>query len=415
MATRNLRHHLQEDSSMPLSLRERQAVVRELAPRYRKAAKHERSQILDQVQSLCQYDRAYAARALRTARAENPVRPRPGRGRKPQYGPDAKAALIRCWAILNFPTGKRLQPILPDLVARLEHFGELTLDVTVRTQLLAMSAASIDRFLAAERRRLEIKGRTGTKPGTLLKHQIPVRTWAEWDDATQPGFLEIDLVSHDGGAARGEFAWTLDMVDILTGWTETAALPNKAHKWVVDALDAHRHQFPFPIRGIDSDNGSEFINHHLVAWCDTHHITFTRSRAYHKNDGCYVEQKNWTVVRRFVGYVRYEGSEPVAWLNALYATLRLYTNFFQPLQKTVTKERQGARVTRRYDRAQTPYQRVLALSDDLVSPDQKAALQAQYETLNPAELRRTLTRLQDQLWATDPVASATAPIISVSD
>jgi hypothetical protein len=316
---------------------------------------------------------------------------------------------------LNFPTGKRLQPILPDLVARLEHFGELTLDVTVRTQLLAMSAASIDRFLAAERRRLEIKGRTGTKPGTLLKHQIPVRTWAEWDDATQPGFLEIDLVSHDGGAARGDFAWTLDMVDILTGWTETAALPNKARKWVVDALDAHRHQFPFPIRGIDSDNGSEFINHHLVAWCDTHHITFTRSRAYHKNDGCYVEQKNWTVVRRFVGYVRYEGSEPVAWLNALYATLRLYTNFFQPLQKTVTKERQGARVTRRYDRAQTPYQRVLALSDDLVSPDQKAALQAQYETLNPAELRRTLTRLQDQLWATDPVASATAPIISVSD
>ena len=128
MATRNLRHHLQEDSSMPLSLRERQAVVRELAPRYRKAAKHERSQILEQVQSLCQYDRAYAARALRTARAENPVRPRPGRGRKPQYGPDAKAALIRCWAILNFPTGKRLQPILPDLVARLEHFGELTLD-----------------------------------------------------------------------------------------------------------------------------------------------------------------------------------------------------------------------------------------------------------------------------------------------
>ena len=137
---------------MPLSLRERQAVVRELAPRYRKTAKHERSQILDQVQSLCQYDRGYAARALRTARSGNPVRSRPGRGRKPRYGPDAKAALIRCWAILNFPTGKRLQPFLPDLVARLEHFGELTLDVTVRTQLLAMSAASIDRFLAAERR-----------------------------------------------------------------------------------------------------------------------------------------------------------------------------------------------------------------------------------------------------------------------
>ena len=126
---------------------------------------------------------------------------------------------------MNFPTGKRLQPFLPDLVTRLEHFDALTLDVTVRSPLLAMSAASIDRFLAAERRRLEIKGRSGTKPGTLLKHQIPVRTWAEWDDATQPGFLEIDLVSHDGGVARGEFAWTLDMVDILTGWTETPQLP----------------------------------------------------------------------------------------------------------------------------------------------------------------------------------------------
>ena len=400
---------------MPLSSRERQAVVRELAPRYRKAAKHERSQILDQVQSLCHYDRAYAARALRTATAMGPTPPHPGRGRKPRYGSAAKAALIRCWAILNFPTGKRLQPFLPDLVTRLEHFGELTLDVTVRSQLLAMSAASIDRFLAAERRRLEIKGRSGTKPGTLLKHQIPVRTWAEWDDATQPGFLEIDLVSHDGGAARGDFAWTLDMVDILTGWTETAALPNKARKWVVDALDTHRRHFPFPIRGIDSDNGSEFINYHLVAWCDTHHITFTRSRAYHKNDGCYVEQKNWTVVRRFVGYLRYEGSEQVAWLNVLYATLRLYTNFFQPLQKTVTKVRHGARVTRRYDRAQTPYQRVLALSDDLVSPAQKAALRTQYEALNPAELRRTLTRLQNPLWATDPVADATGPITPGSE
>ena len=402
MGTRKSRHHIQEDSSMPLSLPERQAVVRELAARYRKAPKHERSQILDQVQALCHYDRAYAARALRTARAPGATAPRPGRGRKPHYGPEAKAALIRCWAILNFPTGKRLQPFLPDLVAQLEQFNELTLAAAIRTQLLAMSAASIDRFLAAERRRLEIKGRSGTKPGTLLKHQIPVRTGAEWDDATQPGFLEIDLVSHDGGVARGDYAWTLDMVDILTGWTETAALPNKARKWVIEALDAHRGQFPFPIQGLDSDNGSEFINQHLVAWCEAQHITFTRSRAYHKNDGCYVEQKNWTVVRRFVGYLRYAGDAQVAWLNELYATLRLYTNFFQPLQKTVSKERRGARVLRRYDRAQTPYQRVLALPDTIVSPTHKAALRAQYATLNPAALRRTLTQLQDQLWETRP-------------
>ncbi|AEJ39615.1 hypothetical protein TPY_1425 [Sulfobacillus acidophilus TPY] len=268
-----------------------------------------------------------------------------------------------------------------------------------------MSAASIDRFLAAERRRLEVKGRNGTKPGTPLKQQIPVRMWAEWDDATHPGFLEIDLVSHDGGAARGEFAWTLDLVDILTGWTETVALPNKARKWVIEALDTQLARFPFPIRGIDSDNGSEFINHHLLTWCDSHPITFTRARAYHKNDGCYVEQKNWSVVRRFVGYLRYEGAEQVQWLNDLYATLRLYTHFFQPLQKAVAKERRGARTYRRYDQAQTPYQRVLALPDTVVSPAQKAVLTAQYASLNPAAIRRDLLRLQNRLW--DPMPRET--------
>ncbi|PSR28836.1 MAG: integrase [Sulfobacillus benefaciens] len=400
---------------MPLSLAERQAVLRELAGPYRRARKHERSQILNHVQTLCGFNRAYAARALRTALPqERRPGPRSGRGRKPTYGLAAKAALIRCWAILNFPTGKRLQPFLPDLVAQLERHGELTLEPPVKHQLLAMSAASIDRFLAAERRRLEVKGRSGTKPGTLLKHQIPVRTWAEWDDATQPGFLEIDLVSHDGGAARGDFAWTLDMVDILTGWTETAAVPNKARKWILTALDAHRGQFPFPIRGIDSDNGSEFINHHLLTWCEDHHFTFTRSRAYHKNDGCYVEQKNWTVIRRYVGYVRYTGAEQVGWLNELYATLRLYTNFFQPLQKAVAKERRGARTYRRYDRAQTPYQRVMALPDSMISPDRKAALQAQYEALNPAALRRDLLGLQNRLWdrvPTDEAVPQGAPVI----
>jgi hypothetical protein len=406
MATRNPRHQIQEDSLMPLSLTERQAVLRELAGRYRRARKRERTALIDQVQTLCGYNRSYAARALRTATARGSAPPRPGRGRKPTYGSAAKNALIRCWAILNFPTGKRLQPFLPELVARLEHYGELPLDAATRVQLLAMSAASMDRFLAAERRRLEVKGRSGTKPGTLLKHQIPVRTWAEWDDATQPGFLEIDRVSHDGGAARGDFAWTLDMVDILTGWTETAALPNKARKWVLEALDTRRTQFPFRIRGLDSDNGSEFINHHLVAWCDAHHITLTRSRAYHKNDGCYVEQKNWTVVRRFVGYLRYAGADQVAWLTELYTTLRLCTNFFQPLQKAVAQERRGARVYRRYDIAQTPYQRVRALPDSLVSPDQKAALTQQSEALNPAALRRDLTRLQNRLWDSARVADA---------
>jgi hypothetical protein len=409
MASRNSRHHAwQEDALMPLSLPERRAVIREWAAQYRQATKGQRTRLIEQLQTLCGYNRSYAARALRAAAITESATPhavRPGRGRQPVYGAAAKAALTTCWAILNFPTGKRLHPFLPELVERLEAHGEQHLEPTVRDQLVQMSAASIDRFLAAERRRLEVKGRSGTKPGTLLKQPIPVRTWAEWDDATHPGFLEIDLVSHDGGAARGEFAWTLDLVDILTGWTETVALPNKARKWVIEALDTQLSRFPFPIRGIDSDNGSEFINHHLLTWCDSHQITFTRARAYHKNDGCYVEQKNWSVVRRFVGYLRYEGAEQVQWLNDLYATLRLYTNFFQPLQKAVVKERRGARTYRRYDQAQTPAQRVLALPDTLVSPAQKAVLTAQYASLNPAAIRRDVLRLPNRLW--DPMPRET--------
>ncbi|MEW6049417.1 MAG: DDE-type integrase/transposase/recombinase, partial [Bacillota bacterium] len=226
-------------------------------------------------------------------------------GRPPIYTREVKEALVRVWTILTFPAGKRLAPFLPEVVPVLERWGELSLTPEVRERLLRISAATVDRLLARERQRLQIKGRSGTKPGSLLKGAIPIRTFAEWDD-TRPGFLEVDLVGHDGGDARGDFAQTLDMVDVATGWIETVAVRNKAQKWVVDALQRRLLAFPFPILGIDSDNGAEFINAQLLRFFESHRITFTRSRPYRKNDNGHVEQENWSVVRRYVGYLRYD-------------------------------------------------------------------------------------------------------------
>lgn len=380
-----------------VNLRERQAVVRELAARYRAASKKEKGRIVDQAQELLGYNRCYAARALRRAcqpnrKAQAPRRCRPGR--KPIYDEAVKEALRCVWAVMSFPAGKRLAPFMAEIVPILEHHGELQLNPEVRRKLLRMSPATIDRLLAHDRKRMEIKGRSGTKPGTLLKKSIPIKTFADWDE-TRPGFLEIDLVAHDGGNSRGDFAQTLDMVDVATQWTETVAVPNKAQRWVFEALQRKLPGFPFPILGIDSDNGSEFINYHLLRFCETQRITFTRSRTTHKNDNCHVEQKNWAVVRRTVGYLRYDTPEQLEVLNALYERLRLYTNFFQPAQRLVSKERNGAKVRKVYDTPKTPYQRVLASPD--VQEEQKAALSKLYPTLNPAALRREISGLQQKL------------------
>ncbi|MGZ8801975.1 MAG: integrase catalytic domain-containing protein, partial [Mycobacterium sp.] len=189
------------------------------------------------------------------------------------------------------PTGKRLAPMLGDLVPRLRRFGELEVSEETAALLVAMSPATIDRRLAPDRAAMSLRGRSHTKPGSLLKDAIPIRTWAQWDDAV-PGFVEIDLVGHEGGNAIGEHAYTLTVTDIATGWTENRSVPNKARKWVLAALAEIGLIMPFPIVGVDSDNGSEFINHHLLHWCEQREITFTRSRPGNSNDGAHVEQKN---------------------------------------------------------------------------------------------------------------------------
>ena len=260
-----------------------------------------------------------------------------------------------------------------------------------------ISASSIDRLLTAERRKWMLRGRSGTKPGSLLKHQIPIRTFADWNEK-QAGFVEIDLVGHDGGDSSSDYCQTLDVTDVASGWTETEAVINKAQVWVFDALKSIRAHQPFPLHGIDSDNGSEFINNHLLRYCLQEKITFTRGRSGKKNDGCFVEQKNYSVVRRAVGYARYDSATQLHLLNELYGHLRLYTNYFQPVMKLLSKERNGARVKKKYDKPKTPYQRLMDMPD--ISPKIKQRLKSEYVTLNPAQLKREITRLQERLFKT---------------
>jgi hypothetical protein len=257
-----------------------------------------------------------------------------------------------------------------------------------------MSAATIDRRLVPTRARLQVKGRSGTKPGTLLKGRILIKTFSEWDDAVA-GFCQADLVAHDGGDPRGDYCHSLCLTDVATTWTEPAALKNKAQRWTFEELKRIRTDLPFDLRGLDSDNGSEFINYHLQGYCEAEGITFTRGRAYRKNESCWVEQKNWSVIRQATGYGRYDTEAELAVLGELYASLRLWVNFFQPSMKLLEKTREGAKVRKRYDTARTPYRRVLASPD--VSSAAKRRLTAQCQTLNPVELRRRIGRCQDEL------------------
>jgi len=376
-----------------MSQRSKRELHAEVQTRYLKASKAEKQWILDEFIANTGYHRKYAIRILRHGYKRCPSRPK---GRAAIYRGKVVKALVQIWEIYGRICSKRLHPYLPEGIKVLERCGELKLSPEVKELLLRISRSSIDRCLAPARFN-KPHGLSTTKPGTLLKKNIPVRTFAEWSE-DRPGFLEVDLVAHCGDSAAGQFLNTLTCTDLCTGWTEVIILPKRTQEAVRDAIDAMREALPFDLLGIDSDNGSEFINELLYRYCLDKKITFTRSRPYQKNDQAHVEQKNWSVVRHTVGYDRLESDPQRALLESIYLDLHLYVNFFQPVLKLIGKERIGNKVIRKYDIARTPHQRVL--ERDEVSLPRKAHLLNLYLPLNPAELRRRIDQKVLQLWST---------------
>jgi len=393
-----------------LDMRQRKAVTKELKKRYNRATKKKKSIMLDEFCATTGYNRCYASWILKikkdrvlgymkaggkTIKFVAAKKKDKKKGRPRIYTYDVFLALKKIWVVFDLICGKRLAPFMAEAVGKLKKHKELETTGEVDRKLTTMSASTIDRLLKKEKDRYRLgKGRKGTKPGTLLKNQIPIRTFADWDNAV-PGFTECDLVGHDGGNSSGDYVQSLNFVDIATCWDVTAACKNKAQVHVFRMLKAIVARFPFAVLGIDSDNGSEFINAHMLKYCLKNEITFTRSRAYKKNDSCFVEQKNYSVVRRSVGYLRYDTDEELRTLNELYIYLDSYVNYFQPVLKLISKTRVGSKVTKKYDKAKTPFRRVLESKsiDDKI----KKSLKREYDRLNPVGLKRNITRLQDEL------------------
>jgi hypothetical protein len=381
--------------------------------RYLKATKREKGALLDEVVAVTGYHRRHAVRVLRHGRfpdarlaavqgtAAAPARRGGGRalGRPRVYSPVVVGALRVAAEASNWLCGTRLAPFLPELVPALEAEGALRLTPADRAQLLAMSARTVDRRLRPFRLQRDPRNWHGlgtTKPGSLLKHQVPVQTYTPWEEQ-RPGFEEIDLVAHCGPTTEGFYLNTLDVTDVASGWTECVGVWGKSQRAVFAGLETVRQRLPFRLLGLDSDNGSEFLNAHLVRYCTQEELTFTRSRPYWKNDQAHVEQKNWSVVRKLVGYGRYESEAALAQLNRVYDLLRIWTNFWQPSLKLIAKERDDAtgKTRKKYDAAQTPYRRLLA--SGVLDATQEQALAETFAASRPVALRRQLAAAVEQL------------------
>jgi hypothetical protein len=382
-----------------MSYQSKRELLWQMAPRYREASKALKEVILDEFVAATGYVRKYAIRLLNhpAEQKQTITRPRPS-----HYGPDVQHALHIAWTATNHICAKRLTPFLPTLVESLERHGHLQLSEECRNQLLAMSPATADRLLQASRRQERHRFST-TRSGTLLKKQIPVRSFNEWTENT-PGFMEADLVAHCGTHTDGSFLWTLTLTDIATGWTECLSLLNRGQEAVIAALKRAQQLLPFPLLGIDTDNGAEFINMELLTFCEQEQLTFTRECPRHSNDQCYVEQKNGQVVRQVVGYDRFEDRLASRQLTELYRALRLYVNCFQPSMKLASKEREGSHVRRTYDQAQTPMQRLL--DSGIVAEAKQQELLRITEALDPMRLLAQLEQLQKALWRHAVTASA---------
>lgn len=362
---------------------------KEVAKRYLKAKnRKEKTKILDEFCATASYDRKYAIYKLRSINFKDP--PEKVRTREKLYSAETDSALIQIWGMYGCICAERLHPFLEEGIKKLEQFGHIEMDKTVRDEALSISRASLGRRIMGHQERFgKGKGLSGTKPGSLLKKHIPIQT-KSWD-VSKAGFVEIDTVAHCGVSLSGNFINTLQAVDIRTTWTERVAVMGKSQETVFDGIKKIRKNLPFPLLGIDSDNGSEFINNLLWKYCEREAIVFTRSRPYMKKDNAHIEQKNWTLVRKVLGYDRFETAHQLMLINDLYDNeLRLFINFFQPTLKLQSKERFGAKIIRKYDGAKTPYQRVMECNE--ITAEEKDKLRTFYESLDPVKLKKEIDR-----------------------
>jgi hypothetical protein len=376
-----------------MSFQSRRELLVTVVPRYKEAGRKQKMIILNEFIATTGYSRKYAIRLL--SQLEIPTAKKIKRPRPRFYSKAVQDALLVVWAASNYIASKRLSPFLTELVPALERHGHLDLTDPVRLQLMRVSPATIDRLLKSWRNRNGIKGLSLTRSGKLLKNQIQVRTFADWED-NRPGFFEADLVAHCGCNAGGSYLHTLVLTDIATGWVECLPLLHRSAHAVICALDRARQLIPFPILGIDTDNGSEFINLELISYCDKNKITFTRGRAYKKNDQCFVEQKNGVIVRQLIGYDRFDGLRAHRQLAELYRAVRLYINFFQPSMKLINKQRDDGKTRRKYDTAKTPFKRLCAT--DVIEAKYLEKIDTIYQALDPVRLLKQIKALQDALW-----------------
>jgi len=375
-----------------LTMRQKIALSGVVRRRYRHSSKKEKTRILTEFIKNTGYNRSYARRILGSLKT--PGRKKKHLFRKRVYDADVFYPLRTIWIAEDCICGKRLKPFIPEVLNILKRDKDLKVKKKIEEKLLTVSAATIDRMLKATRKSYELKGRSTTKPGTLLRSTIPVKTFSDWDEK-RPGFFEGDLVASCGESVRGEYVNSLNLTDVAIGWVGLEAFMGKAQVRVHKAVEDIRKRIPFPLLGIDSDNGTEFINWLLKRYCEEHKITFTRIRPYRKNDNCFVEQKNYTVIRRFLGYARYDTEKELQVIREILKLVEVYVNFFQPVMKLKEKKRIGSKVKKVYDTAKTPYQRLSDL--DMVNKNKKQELKTLFDSLNPLSLKRQINKLTEKL------------------
>jgi hypothetical protein len=373
----------------------RNQYLKTLREEYLKATKKAKTKLLNEAEKRTNLCRKHLVVKLKP---QTNLKPNPRKKRKEFYDSEVKVALVKLWKIFDEPCGQRLKTLLETEVDRLKKLGELSCSRETAEKLKKISFRTIDEKMKHQKEVEFLKRKYHKKTHPLLYQKIPVKLSDEWD-RSKLGNIQIDLVEHCGQSAGGEFINTLSCADISTGWWEGEAIMGRGQIPTGEGLDRARKRFPFLWREIHSDNGTEFINAHLFRYTQEIRIGFSRSRPNKKNDNCFVEQKNWTHVKKFVGYFRYDTLKEQIILNGLYRNeLRLYKNFFQPVMKLISKERIGGKIKRKYDKAKTPYQRVMESKG--VSKKTRLRLKTIYNSLNPAELKRTIERKLDLLYKT---------------